>query len=239
MARLLALFDLDGFKHYNDTFGHPAGDALLCRLGANLEAFLGARGQAFRMGGDEFCALFHDGRLGRGGGHDLVERARQRATVAEPRPGVRHRLAARGVEHRDVLAEGQRQPDPDEHERSRRQADRERVELAQRAVHEQFEADRARDQRSGDPAQVVVGAATLVSRRRLPGGDRDHEQSDPPAGVEPAAGLIGARRGAHEVHRVGEPEQQDAAREQGPGAAQPPARAGQRAGRRRRSGSDR
>jgi two-component system cell cycle response regulator len=55
---VLVLFDLDGFKQYNDTFGHPAGDTLLVRLGANLAAFLGARGQAFRMGGDEFCALF-------------------------------------------------------------------------------------------------------------------------------------------------------------------------------------
>ncbi len=55
---VLALFDLDGFKQYNDTFGHPAGDTLLIRLGANLAAFLGDRGQAFRMGGDEFCALF-------------------------------------------------------------------------------------------------------------------------------------------------------------------------------------
>ena len=43
---------------YNDTFGHPAGDTLLIRLGANLEAFLHGRGRAFRMGGDEFCALF-------------------------------------------------------------------------------------------------------------------------------------------------------------------------------------
>jgi diguanylate cyclase (GGDEF)-like protein len=55
---VLVLFDLDGFKHYNDTFGHPAGDALLMRLGRRLEAFMGDRGQAFRMGGDEFCALF-------------------------------------------------------------------------------------------------------------------------------------------------------------------------------------
>ncbi len=55
---VLAIFDLDGFKAYNDAFGHPAGDTLLIRLGANLEAFLHGRGHAFRMGGDEFCALF-------------------------------------------------------------------------------------------------------------------------------------------------------------------------------------
>jgi two-component system, cell cycle response regulator len=55
---VLALFDLDGFKQYNDTFGHPAGDTLLQRLGGNLAAFLHGRGRAFRMGGDEFCALF-------------------------------------------------------------------------------------------------------------------------------------------------------------------------------------
>jgi diguanylate cyclase (GGDEF)-like protein len=55
---VLALFDLDGFKQYNDTFGHPAGDTLLVRLGGNLAAFLHGRGLAYRMGGDEFCAVF-------------------------------------------------------------------------------------------------------------------------------------------------------------------------------------
>jgi two-component system cell cycle response regulator len=53
----LALYDLDGFKHYNDNFGHPAGDALLQRLGSRLASCLGDRGVTFRMGGDEFCAL--------------------------------------------------------------------------------------------------------------------------------------------------------------------------------------
>jgi two-component system cell cycle response regulator len=53
----LVLFDLDGFKHYNDNFGHPAGDALLARLGRSLAAGLDGRGEAYRMGGDEFCAL--------------------------------------------------------------------------------------------------------------------------------------------------------------------------------------
>jgi diguanylate cyclase (GGDEF)-like protein len=54
---LLALFDLDGFKAYNDTFGHPVGDALLARLGHNLMMAVRRTGSAYRMGGDEFCVL--------------------------------------------------------------------------------------------------------------------------------------------------------------------------------------
>jgi diguanylate cyclase (GGDEF)-like protein len=54
---VLALFDLDGFKAYNDSFGHPAGDALLLRLGGQLERMVEPSGHAYRLGGDEFCVL--------------------------------------------------------------------------------------------------------------------------------------------------------------------------------------
>jgi diguanylate cyclase (GGDEF)-like protein len=53
----LILFDLDGFKGYNDAFGHLAGDDLLRRLGQNLARAVKGRGDAYRMGGDEFCVL--------------------------------------------------------------------------------------------------------------------------------------------------------------------------------------
>jgi diguanylate cyclase (GGDEF)-like protein len=53
---LLLLFDLDGFKNYNDTFGHVAGDALLGRLGGELKRAVEGYGRAYRLGGDEFCA---------------------------------------------------------------------------------------------------------------------------------------------------------------------------------------
>ena len=56
-ALTLTLFDLDGFKTYNDTFGHPAGDALLTRLGHRLREAVAGSGTAYRLGGDEFCVL--------------------------------------------------------------------------------------------------------------------------------------------------------------------------------------
>lgn len=53
----LGLFDLDGFKAYNDAFGHPAGDALLARLGRRVAGVIGDQATAYRMGGDEFCVF--------------------------------------------------------------------------------------------------------------------------------------------------------------------------------------
>ena len=53
----LGIFDLNGFKNYNDSFGHPAGDALLAHLGHQLTEAMTGRATAYRMGGDEFCVV--------------------------------------------------------------------------------------------------------------------------------------------------------------------------------------
>jgi two-component system cell cycle response regulator len=62
--RVLILFDLEFFKRYNDVYGHPAGDALLARLGGKLAAAVEPFGHAYRMGGDEFCAIVRAERPG-------------------------------------------------------------------------------------------------------------------------------------------------------------------------------
>jgi two-component system cell cycle response regulator len=53
----LAILDLDGFKSFNDTYGHVAGDGLLAYLGRKLDANRTSDGRAYRLGGDEFCVL--------------------------------------------------------------------------------------------------------------------------------------------------------------------------------------
>jgi diguanylate cyclase (GGDEF)-like protein len=51
------IFDLDGFKTYNDSFGHAAGDRLLERIAHHLQIGVTGTGFAYRLGGDEFCAI--------------------------------------------------------------------------------------------------------------------------------------------------------------------------------------
>jgi len=63
---ILLLFDLDGFKSYNDAFGHPAGDSLLTRLAGKLAEAAKPFGQAYRMGGDEFCVIADGDAVDRG-----------------------------------------------------------------------------------------------------------------------------------------------------------------------------
>jgi two-component system cell cycle response regulator len=80
---VLAFYDLDGFKTYNDTFGHQAGDMLLARLGVRVAAAV-PQADIFRLGGDEFCVLVNQTPDG--------EAAAQAAAAALSESGARFRV---------------------------------------------------------------------------------------------------------------------------------------------------
>jgi diguanylate cyclase (GGDEF)-like protein len=53
----MIMLDIDHFKEYNDSFGHPAGDEILRRLGATLRSTLRSHDVVARYGGEEFVVL--------------------------------------------------------------------------------------------------------------------------------------------------------------------------------------
>ena len=53
----LIMLDLDGFKEYNDRFGHATGDAILRLVAQTIRASLRETDAAFRYGGDEFTTV--------------------------------------------------------------------------------------------------------------------------------------------------------------------------------------
>lgn len=60
-ARLFGflLFDIDRFKVYNDTFGHPQGDRLIRRIAAAAQSIFSRREDlVFRLGGEEFGVVY-------------------------------------------------------------------------------------------------------------------------------------------------------------------------------------
>jgi len=54
---MLVLFDLDNFKHYNDTHGHAVGDDILRELSSMMRKTLRENDLVARIGGDEFAVL--------------------------------------------------------------------------------------------------------------------------------------------------------------------------------------
>ena len=62
----LLMIDVDHFKLFNDTYGHPEGDACLSRLGETLAGIAAENiGFAGRYGGEEFCLLLPNTDIGR------------------------------------------------------------------------------------------------------------------------------------------------------------------------------
>lgn len=77
----LLILDLDGFKSYNDTHGHAAGDAVLIRMGRLLRQAVRATDVVARIGGDEFAVILPSTLLGEGLDEGAVQVA-ERVTSA-------------------------------------------------------------------------------------------------------------------------------------------------------------
>jgi two-component system, cell cycle response regulator len=134
---LLVLFDLNGFKDYNDRFGHPAGDALLTRVGERLRDAVNSSGHAYRLGGDEFCTLTSPAR-----GQEEAVSARLAAAFSEQGEGFS--IAASygcatvegGVSHPpDALRSADRRMYADKH-RGRATAARQSADVLAKALRE-------------------------------------------------------------------------------------------------------
>jgi diguanylate cyclase (GGDEF)-like protein len=80
----LLMMDLDRFKTYNDTLGHPAGDLLLARVARAIEASIRTSDGAYRYGGDEFAVILADS--GRAGADEVAERIRTSIESLRPDP---------------------------------------------------------------------------------------------------------------------------------------------------------
>ena len=62
----IALLDIDRFKTYNDTYGHPAGDRILRAVADELSAQVRGGDAVYRYGGEEFLGLFPEQSLATG-----------------------------------------------------------------------------------------------------------------------------------------------------------------------------
>jgi diguanylate cyclase (GGDEF)-like protein len=62
----MALIDVDLFKSYNDTYGHPAGDRILQTVAVQLENYARGGDAVYRYGGEEFLCIFPEQSLANG-----------------------------------------------------------------------------------------------------------------------------------------------------------------------------
>ena len=86
----MLIFDLDHFKAFNDTHGHPGGDALLSAFGQLLKAHCRQEDIPCRFGGEEFVLILPEMGLA-----DGLARAAAIRTAA-PELAVRHQGKALG-----------------------------------------------------------------------------------------------------------------------------------------------
>ncbi len=68
----LVMLDVDNFKSFNDTYGHPVGDRVLRSLATSMRRAARASDSVGRYGGDEFCAILPD--AGAGAARSFIQR---------------------------------------------------------------------------------------------------------------------------------------------------------------------
>jgi diguanylate cyclase (GGDEF)-like protein len=88
----LIMLDVDHFKNYNDSLGHPAGDRVLALVGATLRGSLRASDIPCRYGGEEFVAILPDAdmRFAQVTAERIRQNLRQKWEAADPPlPGAR------------------------------------------------------------------------------------------------------------------------------------------------------
>jgi diguanylate cyclase (GGDEF)-like protein len=101
----IAAVDIDHFKKFNDNFGHDTGDQVLRMVGTRLAQVTG-NGQAYRVGGEEFCILFRDTSLKEVLPHLEVLRVAIQDSVFHLRGLRERRTTSRGTDRRSRNGRG-------------------------------------------------------------------------------------------------------------------------------------
>ncbi|BCR05348.1 GGDEF domain-containing protein [Desulfuromonas versatilis] len=89
----LVMFDVDNFKQFNDTYGHPNGDKALLAVTGILESALRECDLVFRYGGEEFIAILPETIID----DAIVAAERARSAVEKETPGLLGEFAACGL----------------------------------------------------------------------------------------------------------------------------------------------
>ncbi|GAF84860.1 unnamed protein product, partial [marine sediment metagenome] len=71
----LLLFDIDNLKHYNDVYGHLAGDEILKQAAILMRRCCRGHDVVGRIGGDEFAVVFWDDPQRKPGGSETERRS--------------------------------------------------------------------------------------------------------------------------------------------------------------------
>ena len=85
------IFDIDDFKKFNDHYGHPAGDTVLCDVVAEAQDAVGDFGMVYRYGGEEFLVSVP------GADSERAQECGEKIRGAVENLGIEHALSAHAV----------------------------------------------------------------------------------------------------------------------------------------------